>query len=71
MAKVVDEKLSSAIKSAVLLNMGMLTPDLEISGLTSMDDIIALYEDGTTELYSAERVAEIIHAIVVGLLENM
>lgn len=71
MTKVVNDRLSSAIESAILLNMATIEPDLEISGLTSMDDIIALFEDGTTELYSAERVAKIIHAIVVGLLENM
>lgn len=66
-----DDKLKSIIKSTILLNMATVEPDLEISGLTSTDDIIDLLENGKTELYSAERVASIIHGVVIGILEKV
>lgn len=66
-----DDKFKSIIQSTVLLNMATLEPDLVISGFTNTDDLIDLLENGKTELYSAERVARIIHDVVIGILEKV
>ncbi len=65
-----SERHKSAIRTAVALDMARATPDLEISGLTSMDDIIECFESGKTRLYTDEHVANLMANTIIRLAEK-
>lgn len=65
-----SERHKSAIRTAVALDMARTTPDLELSGLTSMDDVIECYEAGKTRLYTEEHVANLMANTIIPLAEK-
>lgn len=65
-----SERHKSAIRTAVALDMARATPDLEISGLTSTDDIIEMLESGKTRLYTDEHVANLMANTIIRLAEK-
>lgn len=64
-----SKKHKLMIKSAVALDMVRQTPDLEISGLTSTDDIIECLESGKTRLYTDDHVARLVSDTVIKLAD--
>lgn len=65
-----SERHKSAIRTAVALDMARATPDLELSGLTSMDDVLECYEAGKTRLYTDEHVANLMANTIIRLAEK-
>lgn len=65
-----SERHKSAIRTAVALDMARATPDLELTGLTSMDDIIECYEADKTRLYTDEHVANLMANTIIRLAEK-
>ena len=65
-----SDKHKTMIKTAVALDMARIEPDLEISGMTSTDEIIDMLESGKTRLYTDEHVASIVSNTVIRLADG-
>lgn len=65
-----SEKHKTMLKTAVALDMARITPDLEISGMTTTNDITDMLDSGKTRLYTDEHVATIVANTVIRLAEG-
>lgn len=67
----ITKELEQKIRSAAVLEMARIgNPDLQITGMTSMDDIVELFESGKTEFYSSQQVAELMASLTVQLMKR-
>lgn len=65
-----SDKHKTMIKTAVALDMARIEPDLEISGMTTTDDILEMLDSGKTRLYTDDHVASIVANTVIRLAEG-